>query len=144
MCKFLSSITHSFSNFFSRCHEKIGKENYHVGKERLKVHVFEPGVQRTAQFNHLLGNTSRMRGPPGQPGLSRTGQAWGPVVLSREAHCQGRRERKTGKPKGLGKERQQEIGKGGTFGRDSISPVRVRVICVEVGRQDTEPEPLGP
>ena len=114
------------------------------GKERLKVHVFEPGVQRTAQFNHLLGNTSRMRGPPGQPGLSRTGPAWGPEVLSREAHCQGRRERKTGQPKGLGKERRQEIGKGGTFGRDSISPVRVRVICVEVGRQDTEPEPLGP
>lgn len=47
------------------------------GKERLKVHVFEPGVQRTAQFNHLSGNTSGLRGArlvsqgshaPGRPG----------------------------------------------------------------------------
>lgn len=33
-----------------------------TGKERLKVHVFKPGVQRAAQFNHLPGNRSSMRG----------------------------------------------------------------------------------
>lgn len=66
------------------------------------------------------------------------------MVLSREAHCQGRREMKTGKPKGLGKERWRETGKGGMFGRDSVSLLHVKVVCVELGRQDTEPEPLGP
>ena len=80
-------------------------------------------------------------GPPGQTRLSCTGQAWGSVVLSREAHCQGRRETKTGKPKGLGKERWQETGKGGMSGRDSVSLLHVRVVCVDVGRQDTTRAP---
>lgn len=37
---------HSFCNFFSlRYHEKTGKENYHVEKERLKVNLLADSVK---------------------------------------------------------------------------------------------------
>lgn len=32
-------------------------------EEGLEVHMFEPGVQRAAQFNHLPGNRSSREGP---------------------------------------------------------------------------------
>ena len=104
-----------------------------TGKERLKVHVFEPGVQRAAQFNHLPGNRSSMRGArpltrSAHLGLCDLQQGW--------PSASGKGKEKKGKQKGLGKERSQEIGEGGVFGRDSVSQLRVRTVWMEAGRED--------
>lgn len=49
-------------------------------EERLKVHVFEPGVQRAAQFDHLPGNRSSRK--EGLACLVRT-CGWGSIIPSR-------------------------------------------------------------
>lgn len=68
------------------------------GEERLKVYVFEPGVQRAAQFNHLPGNrSSREEGPHHRPGALRSSAG--------RTHWQGKRERKQGRHGDWGKER---------------------------------------
>lgn len=66
-------------------------------EERLKVHVFETGVQRAAQLDHLPGSRSGYEGGLARIATSPAGWPSG----------RGKGKGKNGKQKGLGKKRKE-------------------------------------